>query len=237
MNETEIILESRNVDKFFYQPVEFQALDDVNLKVREGEFLAIIGESGSGKSTLLYILATLDTQYGGELYFRGKPLHTKTRSELARFRLENLGFIFQFHYLLSEFSVRENIMLPAGKLGKRGKAENESYMRELLEKFDVLQTIDKRADRLSGGQQQRIAVARALINRPAVVFADEPTGNLDSENSRRVLDIFRELADEQNQTIIAVTHDMKFAQRADRVIRMLDGRIIEEIDARTEEVR
>ena len=174
---------------------------------------------------MLYVLATLDTDYEGELYFRSEKISGRQRSQLARLRNEHMGFVFQFHYLLGEFSVLDNVKIPALKRGNIGEAEIEANVMATLAEFGVADQASKKANRLSGGQQQRVAIARALINKPAILFGDEPTGNLDSENSARVGDIFRRLVDDSGQTVVVVTHDPLFAARADRIVRMRDGRI------------
>jgi lipoprotein-releasing system ATP-binding protein len=220
------LLEARKISKIFRKPVEFQALKDIDLTIYKSEFVSIIGESGSGKSTLLYILATLDTDYLGELYFNEERLTGRTRSQLAIFRNENLGFIFQFHYLLPEFTVMENVLMPALKLNAVSVKEMEHNAKRLLERLNLSAQAHKRANQLSGGQQQRVAIARALINKPRLLVADEPTGNLDSKNSQIVIEIFRELVYEERQSILVVTHDLHFAQKTDRIIRMRDGEII-----------
>jgi lipoprotein-releasing system ATP-binding protein len=220
------ILETRNLDKFFRDPVEFQALKKVNVSVERGEFVSIVGSSGSGKSTLLYVLSTLDTDYEGHIYLSGEDLSVKTKNELAEIRNEKIGFVFQFHYLLPEFTVLDNVMLPALKLGKYS---NEEIRKRALEKLSLLglaDQADKKASRLSGGQQQRVAIARALINDPQIIFGDEPTGNLDSKNAQLVFDIFRELKEKYNQTIMVVTHDMNLAAQTDRTIRLHDGEVV-----------
>jgi lipoprotein-releasing system ATP-binding protein len=221
------ILETKSLNKFFRDPVEFQALKNINISVARGEFVSIIGSSGSGKSTLLYILSTLDTDYTGNLLLESDDLSTKTKNELASIRNEMIGFVFQFHYLLPEFTVLENVMLPALKLGKKPEAEIESDAMQKLELLDMKSQALKKANKLSGGQQQRAAIARALINDPKIVFGDEPTGNLDSKNSQNVLEIFKELKKTLMQTILVVTHDMNFANNTDRIIRLHDGEVVQ----------
>lgn len=220
------ILETKNLDKFFRDPVEFQALKKINIAVGKGEFVSIIGSSGSGKSTLLYVLSTLDTDYDGQIFLDGDDLSQKSKNELAEIRNEKIGFVFQFHYLLPEFTVLDNVMLPALKLAKY---DDETIRKRAMEKLEMLGLTDqaeKKASRLSGGQQQRVAIARALINDPAIIFGDEPTGNLDSKNAQTVFDIFRELKEKYNQTIMVVTHDMNLSAQTDRVIRLHDGEVV-----------
>jgi len=220
------VLKAENIIKYFYQPEKFQVLKGLDFDVQEGEFLSIIGKSGCGKSTLLYILSTMDTDYEGTLEIKGQHLTGLSQNELARFRNEHLGFVFQFHYLLPEFTALKNVMLPALKLGRYSEEEIEHRAIEKLKMVDMDMYAKKSTDKLSGGQQQRVAIARALINDPAVIMGDEPTGNLDRGNTVRVFDIFRQLAADNKQTIITVTHDPDFANGSDRIIEMEDGRII-----------
>lgn len=219
-------LEIRNLIKYFHEPETFQVLKGVSFIVKKGEFLSIVGKSGSGKSTLLYVLSTMDTDYEGSLHINGDVLTGKTQNQLAAFRNEHIGFVFQFHYLLPEFTALQNVMLPALKLGKLSKEEIEHKAYESLRLLDLEGQELKNANRLSGGQQQRVAIARALINNPSVIMGDEPTGNLDSKNSRAVQEIFKQLAKENGQTIICVTHDNDFANNTDRIIEMQDGLIV-----------
>ena len=219
-------LSVKNINKYFQEPTSFQVLKDVSFDINKGEFVAIIGKSGSGKSTLLYLLSTMDTDYEGKISINETQVTGLSQNQLAAFRNEHIGFVFQFHFLLPEFSVLENVMLPALKLGKKSKDEVESKSVELLGLLGLKGQEFKRASRISGGQQQRVAIARALINSPAIVMGDEPTGNLDSKNTKVVFDIFRQLAAERGQTIIAVTHDDEFASNCDRIIEFSDGKVI-----------
>lgn len=220
------VLECKNITKYFHDPVTFQALSDVSFTVKRGEFLSLVGKSGSGKSTLLYVLSTMDTDYEGTLEINNEVLTGKTNNELSEFRNEHIGFVFQFHYLLPEFSALKNVMLPALKLGKYSEEEIEHRALEKLRLLGVEDQAKKSASKLSGGQQQRIAIARAIINDPTVIMGDEPTGNLDKTNSDIVFGIFRDLSSQFGQTIIAVTHDLDFAQRTDRIIELSDGRLL-----------
>jgi lipoprotein-releasing system ATP-binding protein len=222
----EIALSARNIKKYFLTPQPFQVLKDISFEVHKGEFLAIQGKSGSGKSTLLYILSTMDTNYEGELWINETNLKNKSQNELAAFRNEHIGFVFQFHYLLPEFSVLDNVMLPALKLGKVSPALIREKAMENLGLLGIAKHAGKVVNKLSGGEQQRVAVARALINDPTVIMGDEPTGNLDTKNTQTVFDIFRKLARERGQTIIAVTHDDDFAASCDRILELEDGRLV-----------
>jgi lipoprotein-releasing system ATP-binding protein len=223
---SQTILQANHIVKYFREPEHFKVLDDVSFAVERGEFLSIVGKSGCGKSTLLYILSTMDTDYEGELFINGEKLNGSTQNKLAAFRNKHLGFVFQFHYLLPEFNVLKNVMLPALKLGRYSTEEIEHKALEKLRWVGMDTHAKKTASRLSGGQQQRVAIARALINNPDIIMGDEPTGNLDAHNTALVFDIFKKLATENGQTIIAVTHDTDFANRSDRIIEMHDGKII-----------
>lgn len=226
MEKKEIILSTKNITKYFYEPVKFKALEEVSFQVYKGEFLTLVGKSGSGKSTLLYCLSTMDTAYEGEIMIKGQKVTGKSLNELAAIRNADIGFVFQFHYLLPEFSCLKNVMLPAQKLGKYSYEEIEARAYSKLELLGIKDQALKPASKLSGGQQQRVAIARALINDPAIIMGDEPTGNLDSKNAQIVFDTFKQLTHELGQTIIAVTHDGDFAKASDRTIELADGRII-----------
>jgi len=221
-----IVLEARHINKYFRKPVLFHVLKDISFKVNLGEFVSVMGKSGCGKSTLLYILSTMDTDFDGELYFNNKLISGASRSELSYLRNKKIGFVFQFHYLLSEFSVLENVMLPAKKLGEKTFQEIEHDAMEKLKILGIQKLATKRASQISGGEKQRVAIARALINDPSIIMGDEPTGNLDSYNSENVYNIFKQLSDEQGLSLLVVTHDEDFAKRTHRIIQMEDGRII-----------
>jgi lipoprotein-releasing system ATP-binding protein len=221
------ILEVKNVQKHFRKPVEFHVLKDLNFKITQGEFVSIMGKSGCGKSTLLYILSTMDTQYDGELYFNNELITGKNRDYLAFIRNKYIGFVFQFHYLLSEFSVLENVMLPAKKLNELSQKEIKEKAMNKLSILGIEKLALKKASQISGGEKQRVAIARALINDPLLIMGDEPTGNLDSHNSLNVYNIFKDLSKNQGLSLIVVTHDEDFAAKTDRVIKMEDGRIID----------
>jgi lipoprotein-releasing system ATP-binding protein len=220
------ILETKNINKFFHEPTEFQVLKNISFDVKKGEFLSMVGKSGSGKSTLLYVLSTMDTDYTGELVIDNELVTGFSTDQLAEIRNEKIGFVFQFHYLLPEFSCLRNVMIPALKLGKRSEKEIEALAYQKLEILGLQDQALKLSSKLSGGQQQRVAIARALINDPLIIMGDEPTGNLDSKNTSIVFDIFQELTQNFGQTIIAVTHDEDFAHKSDRIIEMKDGQIV-----------
>lgn len=220
------ILETKNINKYFHDPVEFQVLKNISFTVGKGEFLSMVGKSGSGKSTLLYILSTMDTEYEGQLMIDGQNVTGQSNDQLAAMRNQKIGFVFQFHYLLPEFSCLKNVMIPALKLGKHSVQEIEIKAYDKLKLLGLEDQALKPASKLSGGQQQRVAIARALINDPLMIMCDEPTGNLDSKNTAIVFDIFKELTSQFGQTIIAVTHDDEFARNSDRIIEMKDGEIV-----------
>jgi lipoprotein-releasing system ATP-binding protein len=220
------ILISKNICKSFHDPITVQVLNNISFSVEKGEFISVIGKSGCGKSTLLYILSTMDTDYEGELYIDGVLMREKKEKELARVRNEKIGFVFQFHYLLNEFSVLKNVMLPGLKLDIYSEKEIEHRAYEKLKVLGIENEALKLPNQLSGGQKQRVAIARALINDPIIIMGDEPTGNLDKKNSEIVFNIFKELAEQFQQTLLIVTHDNEFAARTNRIIEMQDGQII-----------
>jgi lipoprotein-releasing system ATP-binding protein len=220
------ILTASNIVKYFYEPEKFQVLKDISFEVRRGEFLALVGKSGSGKSTLLYVLSTMDTDYEGKLVINGDLLSGRSQNELSAFRNGHIGFVFQFHYLLPEFTVLENVMIPALKRRRLSREEIETKAYGHLSTLGLQDQALKLSGKLSGGQQQRVAIARALINDPSIIMGDEPTGNLDSKNSQLVFDIFRDIVTTGHQTIIAVTHDEDFAANCDRVLELSDGHLL-----------
>jgi lipoprotein-releasing system ATP-binding protein len=220
------VLEVKNIDKFFYNPIETQVLKKVSFTINRGEFVSVVGRSGCGKSTLLYILSTMDTDYKGELLIDEEVITGKSSNYLSKLRNEKIGFVFQFHYLLNEFSVLENVLIPGLKLGRFSREELEHRAMEKLKIFDMQEHALKKANQLSGGQKQRVAIARALINDPVLIMGDEPTGNLDKKNADIVFNIFKELTAEFHQTILIVTHDTGFAEGTDRIIEMEDGEVI-----------
>lgn len=220
------VLEANRINKHFDGALIQHVLKDVSFTVDHGEFVSIVGKSGCGKSTLLYILSTMDTDYTGDLLIDGISMKGRSEAELALVRNEKIGFVFQFHYLLNEFSVLRNVMIPGLKLGHFSQQELEHRAMEKLRIFGIEDQALKKPNQLSGGQKQRVAIARALINDPLIIMGDEPTGNLDKKNSQIVFDLFRKISGELGQTLLIVTHDMEFAQATDRVIEMEDGRIL-----------
>jgi lipoprotein-releasing system ATP-binding protein len=220
------VLEAQHINKYFEKPNRFDVLKDINFKIEKGEFVSIMGKSGCGKSTLLYILSTMDTEYEGKLLLDNQLITGQNSKNLSSIRNKNIGFVFQFHYLLADFTVLENIMLPAKKLAEKSipEIEKDAYNKLKLLKIEHLAL--KKASQVSGGEKQRVAIARALINNPSIIMGDEPTGNLDSHNADNVFTIFRELSDKQNLSFLIVTHDEDFANRTDRIITMEDGAII-----------
>ena len=206
--------------------MRIQVLEEVNFSINKGEFVSLTGKSGCGKSTLLYVLSTMDTDYDGTLLIDGEEMPKKNEPFLAKIRNEKIGFVFQFHYLLNEFNVLENVMLPGLKLNKHSREEVEHRAMEKLKILGIDQLALKKANHISGGEKQRVAIARALINDPHIIMGDEPTGNLDKKNSDLVFDIFNKLSNEFNQTLLIVTHDPSFAERTHRIIKMEDGKIL-----------
>ncbi|MEY4110132.1 MAG: hypothetical protein RLZZ46_486 [Bacteroidota bacterium] len=225
MNQ-DIVLRADCITKFFHDPDTFKVLDNIQLQVKRGEFVSLIGKSGCGKSTLLYVLSTMDSDYQGELTINNTCLTGLTQNQLSAFRNKHIGFVFQFHFLLPEFTALENVMIPARKLGEYAHDEIEHRAMEKLRMLDMHQFALKNTQKLSGGQQQRVAIARSLINDPTIIMGDEPTGNLDTYNTSLVFDIFKTISSELKQTIITVTHDRDFASRCDRIIEMKDGKIL-----------
>lgn len=222
----ETVLETKGLIKYFYNPAKFQVIKNIDLKIQQGEFVSIVGKSGCGKSTLLYLLSTMDTDYEGQLLIHDELITGQSDQNLAKIRNEKIGFVFQFHYLLPEYDVINNVMLPGLKLGKYSKQELEQKAMKHLKTLEIDQHALKMPNQLSGGEKQRVAIARALINDPIIIMGDEPTGNLDRKSGDVVFDIFKKLATDFNQTILIVTHDPDFAHKTDRIITMEDGKII-----------
>jgi len=219
------ILQAERISRRLGGDVPVTLIDDVSLQIDAGEFVCIMGPSGSGKSSLLYLLGLLDVPDTGCIRLAGQDTSGFGEDELADWRLPKLGYVFQFHFLLAEFTVRENVTLPMRRLGRLDAAQCDARAGVLLERLGVADQAAKRPHQLSGGQRQRVAIARALANDPVVLLADEPTGNLDSNASANVRQILRDLTREMGKSVIAVTHDANFAAAADRCIQIVDGRI------------
>lgn len=221
----ENILELRHVYKTYGTVVKKQALTDISLTFEKGSFTSIIGQSGSGKSTLLNIMGTLDTPTQGHVILQGTDTSSLSRDRLAEIRNRTLGFVFQFHYLLPEFSALENVLLPYRIGGRREDRQALERAKGLLSMVGLAEVMHNNATALSGGQQQRAAIARALINRPPILLADEPTGNLDSESASGIYDLFRQINQQLHTTFILITHDNRIAEKADRIVEIRDGKL------------
>ncbi len=219
------LIELRHVTKTIGDIVPTTLVRDIDLVIEPGEFVAITGPSGSGKSSLLYLLGLLDVPTSGQVLMLGKPVPPDDEVERARLRLKLLGFVFQFHFLLTEFSALMNVMLPMRALGEISEHAMHDRAMDLLTSLGLEAHAHKLPGQLSGGQRQRVAIARALANNPQLILADEPTGNLDTASSEQVLTVLRRLVDETKRSIVMVTHDMALAARADRQLRIVDGRI------------
>ncbi len=217
------LIEARGLTRILPGLVPVTLVRDIDLVIEAGEFVAITGPSGSGKSSLLYLLGLLDTPTSGEVLINGQPTHLHSEARRARERLSTLGFVFQFHFLLPEFSVVENVMIPMRKLGRLSVSEMRARAVGILSELGLEDHVGKLPIQLSGGQRQRVAVARALANDPPVILADEPTGSLDSASSEQVFKTLRHLVDDHGKTVIAVTHDLDLAARMDRRLHLVDG--------------
>lgn len=220
------IIELQNINKIYGSVVKTQVLHDVNLNVEAGSFNAIIGQSGSGKSTLLNILGTLDQPTSGEIVINGIPTSKMNTKQLAALRNETLGFIFQFHYLLPEFTALENVLMPVRIKGEKITPEILKKAHDLMDLVGLTKVKNNLATQMSGGQQQRTAIARSLMNDPKIILADEPTGNLDSDTTEQVYDLMRKINKTFNATFLIITHDRKVAEKTDRIIEIKDGRIV-----------
>jgi lipoprotein-releasing system ATP-binding protein len=220
------LIEARGVTRILPGVVPTTLVQDIDLTIGENEFVAVTGPSGSGKSSLLYLLGLLDMPTEGEVLVRGKATAHMTEEERAFVRLSEIGFVFQFHFLLPEFSALENITMPMRALGRLSREEMRERALFLLTSLGMGEHARKRPDQLSGGQRQRVAVARSLANDPPIILADEPTGSLDSKASEQVFQILRDLVDLEGKTVVAVTHDLGLAARMDRRIELMDGSIV-----------
>jgi lipoprotein-releasing system ATP-binding protein len=227
MTDGSPIIELKNLTKVYKNGVEFRALDDANLRIKKGEFVAIVGPSGSGKSTLMHLIGLLDTPSSGTLLIDGKDVTKMSDKERSGMRNRMLGFVFQYHHLLPDFTALENVMMPLLIAGK-SREEAKSVAEKLLKEVGLEDRMDHRPGELSGGQNQRVAVARALSCSPAIVLGDEPTGNLDTKAGDLIYELLRRLNKEYNQTFIVVTHNEELAGKADRVIRIVDGKITDQ---------
>lgn len=217
------MLAAKNIKKKYGQ---VEVLKGVDISINNGEIVSIVGSSGAGKSTLLHILGTLDAPDAGEIFLNNVPIHSLKGKKLADFRNHHIGFVFQFHHLLPEFTALENVCIPSWIAGN-GKKQTEQQAIQLLETLGLKDRIENKPNQLSGGEQQRVAVARALINKPDIVFADEPTGNLDSVHAKELHELFVQLRNQFKQTFLIVTHNEEMAQMSDRILHMKDGKIVE----------
>jgi len=223
------MIELSHVDKIYSNGMEVQVLFDVNLKVKTGSFNSLVGQSGSGKSTLMNIIGTLDRPTSGEVVINGVRTDTMTKNQLAGLRNETIGFIFQFHYLLPEFTALENVVIPYRIKHSRADKKILNRANELMDVVGLSDVKNNLSTKMSGGQQQRTAIARALINNPKIILAGEPTGNLDSDSTENIYRILREINKEFGTTFLVVTHDRKIAEKTDRIIEIKDGRIIMDV--------
>ncbi len=219
------IIELKNINKIYGEKIKTQVLYDINISFEESSFNSIIGESGSGKSTMLNIMGTLDKPTSGEVYIGGKRTDTLNKEELAILRNQTIGFIFQFHYLLPEFTAKENVLMPYKIANYKVPKEVDKWADEILNFVGLSKVANNKATDMSGGQQQRAAIARALINKPRIILADEPTGNLDSETTENVYSILRNISQEYKTTFVVITHDQRIAEKTDRIVQVRDGRI------------
>lgn len=219
------MIKLKNIEKCYGTGLNtFKALDEVNLEIKKGEFVAVVGASGSGKSTLLNIIGCMDSPTDGEYYFENENVLKKSIKELAAFRNKKIGFVFQAFNLADDCTASENIEMPLGYAGVK-KSERKRRVKEMLEKVGLSDKAKSYPRQLSGGQQQRVAIARALINDPELILADEPTGNLDTHNAEQIMELFEKIHGESERTVIMITHNPELAERADRIIKITDGRI------------
>lgn len=219
------IVRLENIDKFYGDKIRTQVLFDINLSFEENSFNSIIGQSGSGKSTLLNLVGTLDKPTDGRVFINDQRTDTMNGIQLAELRNRTMGFIFQFHYLLPEFTAKENVLMPSRIMNYQLTPEVDQWADELLELTGLTKVKNNMANAMSGGQQQRTAIARALINKPSIILADEPTGNLDSDTSESIYRLLRDINKEYGTTFIIITHDQRIAEKTDRIIELKDGRV------------
>ncbi|NTW73031.1 MAG: ABC transporter ATP-binding protein [Eubacteriaceae bacterium] len=219
------IIRLENINKVYGDKIKTQVLFDINLSFEKGSFSSIIGASGSGKSTMMNIMGTLDKPTEGKIMIAGKDVVSLNKSQLAALRNETLGFIFQFHYLLPEFTAYENVLMPYRIMNSRVTGEIKDRASELMDMVGLTKVKDNMANNMSGGQQQRTAIARALMNQPEIILADEPTGNLDSDSTENIYQILRDINEKFETTFVVITHDRRIAEKADRIVEIKDGRI------------
>jgi len=219
------IVELKGINKIYGEKIKTQVLFDINLGFEEKSFNSIIGESGSGKSTMLNIMGTLDKPTSGEVYIDGERTDTLNKDSLAKLRNKTMGFIFQFHYLLPEFTAKENVLMPYKIFNYKVPKEIDQWADELLDLVGLSKVAKNLSTDMSGGQQQRTAIARALINKPKIILADEPTGNLDSETTENVYSLLRNINEKYKTTFIIITHDKRIADKTDRIVEIKDGKI------------
>lgn len=217
------LIEARNVTRILPLEIPVTLVDDISMSVHEGEFISVTGPSGSGKSSLLYLLGLLDRPTKGDVLLGGQSTATLSSADLCKLRLQRLGFVFQFHFLLAEFTVLENVMVPMHKLAQWALKERQERAAAILTDLGLADHMHKNPSGLSGGQRQRVAIARAMANSPAVILADEPTGNLDTKSSRNVHDIFKDMVKKHKTSVVMVTHDLELAADTDRNIHLVDG--------------
>lgn len=223
------LLATENLRKVYGTFAPTLALQDVSVSLDRGEFVSLVGQSGSGKSTFLNLIGLLDTPTSGEIYLNAKETGKLSKTERAALRNQLIGFVFQFHYLLPEFSVIENVLMPSSIAGNRDADKSKLFAEELISLLGLEGLENKNANELSGGQKQRVAIGRALMNRPALMLTDEPTGNLDTKNSNQVFDLFRKINSEYGTAFLIVTHDRRIAQQTDRILEIEDGRLVQDV--------
>jgi len=235
MPEKNILLEAKEIKKVYGQVVKTIALKSVNLQIQKNEFITLIGPSGCGKTTLANILGALDQPTSGTIYYKGSPLAKMKANQLAEFRNQHIGFIFQFHFLLKEFTALENVLIPTWIKHQLAPAKKVKRAKELLELVGLKDRMYNRGNNLSGGQQQRVAIARSLINEPDLILADEPTGNLDSVNTDQVFGLLKKINQETGTTFLIISHERHIAAKSNRIVEMLDGEVIKDFPNQGEE--
>ena len=235
MPEKNILLEAKEIKKIYGQAFKTIALKNVNLQIQKNEFIALIGPSGCGKTTLANILGALDQPTSGTIYYQGSPLAKMKDNQLAEFRNQHIGFIFQFHFLLKEFTALENVLIPTWIKHQLAPVKKVKRAKELLELVGLKEKMHNRANKLSGGQQQRVAIARSLINEPDLILADEPTGNLDSVNTDQVFGLLKKINQEMGTTFLIISHERHIAAKSNRIVEMLDGEVIKDFPNQGEE--